>query len=74
LWTNSCSFGDENILSRNFVGIIDGSFYYLEDLKQVYYACHGLPYEKEEKNVVHNNKPNMVFEIQSGVVSSLNLS
>jgi hypothetical protein len=63
LWTDSCSFGDENnILSRNFGGIIDGSFYYLEDLKQVYYACHGLPYEKEKQTLFIDNKPNKVFQ------------
>jgi hypothetical protein len=62
LWTNSCSFGDENnVLSRNFGGIIDGSFYYLEDLKQIYYACQGLPYEKEKQTLFIDNKPNKVF-------------
>jgi len=32
--------------SKTFVEISSGSHYYLKDLKQEYYACHRLPYER----------------------------
>jgi hypothetical protein len=38
-----------------FVEISSRSYYYL---KQVYYACHGLPYRKEDQTLLIDNEPN----------------
>jgi hypothetical protein len=34
-----------------------GSYYYLKDLKIVYYNCHGLPYGKEDQTLLINDEP-----------------
>jgi hypothetical protein len=47
--------------SKTFVEISLGFYYYLKDLKHVYYACCGLPYGKEDQTLLINNEPNKVF-------------
>jgi hypothetical protein len=42
------------------------SHYYLKDLKQVYYACHGLPYGKEDQTFLINNEPNKATKSKVG--------
>ncbi len=38
-----------------------GSYYYLKDLKCVYYSCHGLLYEKEDQTLPIDDKPSKTF-------------
>ncbi len=44
-------WGREQCL-RTFAQISFGSYYYLKDLKRVYYGCHGLPYGKEDRTLL----------------------
>ncbi len=37
--------------SKTFGEISPKSYYYLKDLKRVYYACHGKDYEKEDQTL-----------------------
>jgi hypothetical protein len=37
---------------KTFGQIISGSYYYIGDLKCVYYACHGLPYGMENQTLL----------------------
>ncbi len=47
----------------NFFGVITPQFYYyLKDLKYVYYACYGLPYKKENKMLLIDDEPTKVFQ------------
>ncbi len=34
-----------------------GSYYYLKDLKHLYYGCCGLPYGKEDQTLLIHNEP-----------------
>jgi len=34
-----------------------GSYYYLKDLKIMYYNCHGLPYGKEDQTLLIDDEP-----------------
>jgi hypothetical protein len=46
----------------NFFGqIILGSYYYIKDLKHVYYACCGLAYGMEDQTLLIDDKPNKVL-------------
>jgi hypothetical protein len=38
-----------------------GSYYYLNDLKIVYYNCHGLPYGKEDQTLLIDDEPSKVL-------------
>jgi hypothetical protein len=35
-----------------------GSYYYLKDLKIMYYNCCGLPYNKEDQTLLIDDEPN----------------
>jgi len=48
--------------SKMFGQISFGSHYYLKDLEQVYYACPGLPYGKEDQTLLIDNEPTKVFQ------------
>jgi len=39
------------------------SYYYLKDLKHVYYACHGKDYGKKDQTLPIADEPNKVFKI-----------
>jgi hypothetical protein len=54
--------------SKTFVAISSGSHYYLKDLKQMYYACHGLPYGREDQTLQIDKEPIKRIRIQSGMV------
>jgi hypothetical protein len=41
-----------------FGEITPESYYYLNDLKNVYYVCRGLPYGKEDQTLLINDEPN----------------
>ncbi len=47
--------------SKTFGQISLGSHYYLKDLKQMYYACLGLPYGKEDQTLPIDNEPTKVL-------------
>ncbi len=47
---------------NTFGQISFGSYYYLEDLKCVYYGCHGLPYGKENQTLLIDDEPNKTFQ------------
>ncbi len=38
------------------------SYYYLKDLKRVYYGCHGLPYGKENQTLLIDDEPSKTFQ------------
>ncbi len=38
-----------------------GSYYYLKDLKRVYYACHVKDYGKEDQTLLIDDEPNKAF-------------
>jgi hypothetical protein len=41
--------------------ISPGFYYYLKDLKRMYYNCHGLPYGKEDQTLLIDDEPNKAF-------------
>jgi hypothetical protein len=43
--------------SKTFGQIIPRSYYYIKDLKRVYYACHGLPYGMENQTLLIDDEP-----------------
>jgi hypothetical protein len=43
--------------SKTFGQISLGSYYYLKDLKCVYYGYHGLPYGKEDQTLMIDDEP-----------------
>jgi hypothetical protein len=43
---------------KTFGEISPKPHYYLKDLKQVYYACHGQSYGLEDQTLLINNEPN----------------
>ncbi len=47
---------------KTFGVITSGSYYYLKDLKYVYYACYGLPYKKENQMLLIDDEPTKVFQ------------
>jgi hypothetical protein len=47
--------------SKTFGEISLRSHYYSKDLKQVYYACCGLPCGKEDQTLLIDNEPNKAF-------------
>ncbi len=49
--------GHEQYL-KTFGQISLGSYYYLKDLKCVYYGCSGLPYGKEDQTLMIDDEPN----------------
>jgi hypothetical protein len=53
-------WGHEQCL-KTYSQISPRFYYYLMDLKHVYYGCHGLFYEKEYQTLLINNKPNKTF-------------
>ncbi len=48
--------------SKTFGPISPGSYYYLKDLKCVYYGCYGLPYGKEYQTLLIDDEPNKTFQ------------
>jgi hypothetical protein len=50
------------------------SFYYLKDLKHVYYVYCDLLYGKEDQMLLIDGEPSKALQIQNGVVISLNHS
>jgi hypothetical protein len=61
LWTNLCSFEEMNNVYyfwQNYNWVILLS----EGLKHVYYACCGLPYEKEDQMLPIDHEPNKMFQ------------
>jgi hypothetical protein len=48
--------------SKTFGEIYLGSYYYLKDLKHVYYVCCGLPYGKENQTLLIDNEPNKALQ------------
>jgi hypothetical protein len=47
--------------SKTFSIISPGSYYYLKDLKHVYYVCCSLPYGKEDQTLLIDNELSKVF-------------
>jgi hypothetical protein len=47
--------------SKTFDQISHGSYYYLKDLKIMYYNRRGLPYGKEDQTLLINDEPNKAF-------------
>jgi len=41
--------------------ISPSSYYYLKDLQQVYYACCGLVYGKEDQTLLIDDEPSKIF-------------
>jgi hypothetical protein len=48
--------------SKTYGEISPKSYYYLKDLKRVYYACHGKDYGKEDQTLLMDDEPNKVFQ------------
>jgi hypothetical protein len=49
-------WGHEQCL-KTFGQISLGSYYYLKDLKCMYYGCRGLPYGKEDQTLMIDDEP-----------------
>jgi hypothetical protein len=47
---------------KMFSEISPRSYYYLKDLKRVYYVCHGKDYGKEDQTLLINDEPNKAFQ------------
>jgi hypothetical protein len=48
--------------SKMFSQISLGFYYYLKDLKIMYYNCHGLPYGKEDQTLLIDDEPSKVLQ------------
>jgi hypothetical protein len=47
--------------SKTFCQITPWSYYYINDLKNVYYACCGLPYGMENQTLLVDVEPSKTF-------------
>ncbi len=62
---------DHEQCSKTFGLVTLGSFYYLKDLKHVYYVYHDLPIGKEDQMLFIDDE---CFKIQNGMIIPLNPS